>query len=195
MDSASPRQDSASPRQDSATLADTRGRESRAARRRVLAENGAALVAVAELRDMLDDWVADATAVFSEPDDSCPVCLAECTHEGHHPDSDTIETECCAAAMHRGCLSQYAHAQTRTPHFTEALDDAVAWRARGVHVRFEAVFQRLSDEGLFMPCPLCRATLLSPMARPPQPSEPASASALASTSAPAPSPRPTVSAR
>lgn len=123
-----------------------------------------ARVAVEELRQLVVAWVGDATAVYPEPDDSCPVCLAECTHEGVvvDPSQDTVETECCAAAMHRGCLSQYAASQFRTSHFAEAVEDAIAWRARGEAVHFGAVFHRLSEEGLFMPCPLCRATLLSP---------------------------------
>jgi len=152
-------------------------RETRAVRRRLVAETSAARTAVEELRQVVGDWVADATAVFSEPDDSCPVCLAECTHTGTHPAEDTVETECCAAAMHRGCLSQYAASQFRTTHFVEAIDDAIAWRVRGEVVHFGTLFHRLSDEGLFMPCPLCRATLLSAAAT--------SAAASAATAVPA----------
>ena len=181
------------------TTDDDSRRQARAARRRLVAETSAARAAVEELRQVVVAWVGDATAVYSEPDDTCPVCLAECTHEGVDPAQDTIETECCAAAMHRGCLSQYAASQFRTPHFAEAVDDAIAWRARGEAVHFGAVFRRLSEEGLFMPCPLCRATLLSPAASRPQPFAPASLSpvsfASASAAADLQSPRRTVSAR
>ena len=156
-----------------------------------MAETIAARTAVEELRQVVVAWVGDATAVYSEPDDSCPVCLAECTHDMVDPAHDTVETECCAAAMHRGCLSQYAASQFRTPHFAEAVDDAIAWRARGEAVHFGAVFQRLSDEGLFMPCPLCRATLLSSDSSCLSPVSFASASASADLQ----SPRRTVSAR
>ena len=165
-------------------------REARAERRRVAVETVAAEAAVRELRCVVGEWVACATAVYSEPDDSCPVCLAECTHTGTHPAEDTVETECCAAAMHRGCLAAYAASQFQTPHFAEAIDDAIAWRARGEAVHFGTLFHRLSEQGLFMPCPLCRATLLSE-----PPPVFASAASAAASAAGLQSPRRAVSAR